>query len=89
MFCHVHILFYYELSFRKCIKFYCRINNRCSGPKREEVTGQQKELHSEELNDLYSSPNIQVIISRRMRLDGHVARMGEGKRCIRCFGREI
>jgi hypothetical protein len=48
------------------------------GPKRDEATGEWRRLHNEELNDLYSSPNIiWVIKSRRMRLAGHVAPMGE------------
>jgi hypothetical protein len=45
-----------------------------------EVTGEWRKLHNEELNDLYSLPNIvRVVKSRRMRWAGHVARMGEGK----------
>jgi len=45
---------------------------------REEVTVESRRLHKEELNDLYSSPNIaRVMKSRRMRWAGHVARMGE------------
>ena len=48
------------------------------GPKRDEVTGEWRKLHNEELNDLYCSPNIvRAIKSRRMRWAGHVARIGE------------
>jgi len=48
------------------------------GAKRDEVTGEWRELHNEELNDLYSSLHIlRVIKSRRIRCAGHVARMGE------------
>jgi hypothetical protein len=45
-----------------------------------EVTGEWRKLHNEELNDLYSLPNIvRVVKSRRMRWAGHIARMGEGR----------
>jgi hypothetical protein len=49
-------------------------------PKKDEVTDELRKLHNEELNDLYSSPNIiRVIQLRRMKWAGHVARMGGGK----------
>jgi hypothetical protein len=51
---------------------------RVFGPKKDEVTGEWRKLHNEELNDRYSLPNIvRVVKSRRMRWAGHVARMGE------------
>ena len=55
-----------------------RVLRRIFGAKRDEVTGEWRKLHNEELNDLYCSSNIvRVIKSRRMRWAGHVARMGE------------
>jgi hypothetical protein len=58
--------------------FENRVLRRIFGPKRDEVTGEWRKLHSEELHILFSSPNItRQIKSRRMRWAGHVARMGE------------
>ena len=58
--------------------FENRVFRGIFGPRRKKVTGGQSKLHNEELNDLYSSPNIvRVIKSKRMRWAGHVARMGE------------
>jgi hypothetical protein len=57
--------------------FENRMLKRILGPKRDEVTGEWRKLHNEELHDLYSLPNIiKIIESRRMRLAGYVARMG-------------
>ena len=54
------------------------------GPRRDEVTGEWRRLHNEELNDLYTSPSIvRVIKWRRMRWAGHVARMGEERGAYR------
>jgi hypothetical protein len=54
-----------------------RVLRRIFGPKRNEVTGEWRKLHKEELHDLYSSPSIiRIIKSRKMRWAGHVARMG-------------
>jgi hypothetical protein len=53
-------------------------NTRVFGPKKDEATGEWRKLHNEELNDLYTLPNIvRVVKSRRMIWAGHVARMGE------------
>jgi hypothetical protein len=50
------------------------------GPKRDEVTGEWRKLHEEELNDLYALPNIVWVVKlRRMRWAGHVECMGEGR----------
>ena len=62
--------------------------SRIFGPKRDEVTGEWRRLRNEELNDLYSSPNIVwVIKSRRMRWAGHVARMVEKGLCRVLLGK--
>jgi len=60
--------------------FENRVLRRLFWPKRDEVTGEWRKLHNEELNDLYSSPNIVWVVKlRRMRWAGHVARMGYRK----------
>jgi hypothetical protein len=57
--------------------FENRVPRRIFGPKRDEVAGEWRNLHNEEVHNLYSSPNIiKMIKSRRMRLEGHAARMG-------------
>ena len=63
---------------RRLRVFESRVLRRIFGPKRDEVTGEWRKLHNEELNDLYSSPStVRVIKSRRMRWAGHVAHMVE------------
>ena len=63
--------------------FENRVLRKIFGPRRDEVTGEWRRLHNEELNDLYSSPNIvRVIKWRRMSWAGHVVRMGEERGCI-------
>jgi hypothetical protein len=62
--------------------FENRVLRRVFGPKMDEVTGEWRKLHNEELSDLYSLPNVVwVVKSRRMRWAGHVARMGRGEMC--------
>jgi hypothetical protein len=68
----------YALVFKLVIIIFLAI----FGPKRDEVKGEWRKLHNEELNDLYSSRNIfRVIRSRRMRWAGHVARFGKREVC--------
>jgi hypothetical protein len=70
---------------RRLRVFENRVLMRGSGPKRDEVTGEWRKLHNEELNDLYSLPYIvRVVKSRRMRWAGHVARMGRREVCTGC-----
>ena len=78
------VLYGYETSLltlreeRKLRVFQNMVLRRIFGPRRDDVTGEWRRLHNEELNDLYSSPNIVLVIkSRRMRWAGHVACMGD------------
>src|SRR5215813_6033176 len=67
---------------RRLRVFENTVLRRVFGPKRDEVTGEWRKLHNEELRDLYSLPNIvRVVKSIRMRWTGHEARMEEG-RCV-------
>jgi hypothetical protein len=71
---------------RRLRVFENRVLRRIFEPKREEVAGDWRKLHNEELHILYSSPNIitsRMIKSRRMRWVGHVARMGETRNAYR------
>jgi len=68
---------YFEREHRLKV-FENKVLRRIFGPRRDEVTGEWRKLHNEELNDLCSSPSIvQIIISRTMRWAGHVQHMGE------------
>jgi len=68
--------------------FENRVLRRIFEPMRNEVTGEWRKLHNEELNDLDFSPHIvRVINSRRMRWMGHVARMGGKERRIQGVSR--
>jgi hypothetical protein len=58
--------------------FEYRVLRKIFGPRRDEVTGDWRKVHNEEIKKLYSSPNIiRMTISRRMKWAGHVARMRE------------
>jgi hypothetical protein len=64
--------------------FENRVLRRIFGAKRDGVTGEWRRLHNEVLNDLYSSPNITLVIkSRRMRWVGHVEDMGDRRNAYR------
>jgi hypothetical protein len=62
-----------------------RALRRIFGPNMEELVGCRRRLHNEELRNLYASPNIiiTVIMSRRKKLAGHVARIGEMRNTYR------
>jgi hypothetical protein len=75
----------YDLKGEHRLKvFENRVLRRILGPKRDEVTGDCRKLHNEELHKLYSSPGIiKMMKSRRMRWAGHVARVGEKRNAYR------
>ena len=67
---------------RKLRVFENKVLRRIFRPRRDEVMGEWRRLHNEEINDLYCSSNtVWVIKSRRMRWAGHVARIGEKRGC--------
>jgi hypothetical protein len=74
----------------KNYKLYFRENlSRICGLKRDKVTGEWRDLHNEELHDLYSSPNIVLVMkSRIMRWTRHVMRMDSGRGVCRGNWRE-
>jgi hypothetical protein len=70
-----------QFIFLKLRMFENRVLRRIFGPKRDEVTGEWRKLHKEELHNLYlSSDIIRQIMLRRIRWAGHVARMGEKRK---------
>jgi hypothetical protein len=85
MYVCIHVIL--SLTFREEHRLRVFENNvlrRIFGPKRDEVTGEWRKLHNDELHNLYSSPNkIRMTKSRRMRWAGHVARIGEKRNAYR------
>jgi hypothetical protein len=68
--------------------FENRVLRRIFGPKTDEVTGEWRKMHNEDLHELYSSPSIiRIMKSRRMRWAGHVTRMGEKTNAYRLVGK--
>jgi hypothetical protein len=65
-----------------------RVLRRIFGPRRNEVTGEWRKLHNDEINDLYCSPNIVRVIKSRKELDMAFGTYGREERCIQGFGGE-
>jgi len=75
---------------RRLRVFESRVLRGIFGPKRDEVTGEWRKLHYEELNDLYSSPNnVWIIKMEKNEVGGACSAYGREERCIQGFGGEI
>ena len=69
--------------------FENRVLRGIFGPKRDEVTGEWRKLHNEELNDVYCSPNIlRVIKSNKNEMGGACRKYEEEERCVQGFDGE-
>jgi hypothetical protein len=85
--CHNYLMFQVDVKLgcchlgrtRRLRVFENRVLRWIFGTKREEVTGEWKKLHNEELHDLYSPTILLVIKLRKMRWTGHVALLGDGE----------
>jgi hypothetical protein len=74
---------------RRLRVFENRVLRRIFGPKRDEVTGEWRKLHNEELNDLYSLPNIvRVIKIEKIEMGGACSTYGGRERCVQGSGGE-
>ena len=74
---------------RRVRVFENRVLGRIFGPKKDEVTGECRKLHNDEINDLYTPNIVRVVKSKGMRWEGNVASMGGQARRIQDFGLEI
>jgi hypothetical protein len=64
--------------------FENRVLRRMFGPERDELTGGWRKLHNEDLHNLYSSPSIiRMIMSKRMKWTGQIARMEKKRNAYR------
>jgi hypothetical protein len=73
---------------RRLRVFENRVLRRIFGPKRDEITGEWRRLHNEELIDLYSSPNIVRVIKFENEMGGACSAYGGEERCVQGFGGE-
>jgi hypothetical protein len=68
--------------------FENRVLRKVFGPKRDDVTGEWRKLHNEELNDLYSAPNIVRVVKSRRMMGRACGAYGGGERCAQGVGGE-
>jgi hypothetical protein len=66
--------------------FENRVLRRIFGPKRDEVTGEWRKLHNEELHNLYSPPDIIRQVKSRNEVGGACGTHGRGEKSVQGFG---